>query len=306
MNSLKLYKSYTCDQSLKLSIGDYPGGVAIWGALPAAFDTTNLDFDRGVHVHARLSDIAKKSIDATYDTVEVEWRGNSFVIDERAAVHFTMASIFDIEIISLACCCCQQDIVSTGLNAVIPQHHHSCQGCGHINSTNRACVINPIVALKNKIGDPQIKRQATLPNRSIILDVERFPGGIQIWGSNPSIIWTARRLEESAIHVHAYNVNGKRIIDNTYSTVIMDGQSLDIEMIRVLQIQQAVPNLINTITTVCCPNCDVAQFDQGIDAIVAHTARTCNHCKKSFVHQAVISNPALDILRTLQKNGVNI
>ncbi|WBV63672.1 hypothetical protein PGH43_02315 [Legionella pneumophila 130b] len=35
--------SYT--KNLTLNLDDYPGGVAIWGALPALFDTSNQGFD---------------------------------------------------------------------------------------------------------------------------------------------------------------------------------------------------------------------------------------------------------------------
>ncbi|BCA94402.1 hypothetical protein TUM19329_07630 [Legionella antarctica] len=302
--AISSYTQNTADKVLSLSISNYPGGVAIWGALPAVFDTKNQEFDRGVHVHARKNDRSQKSIDATYSKVEVEWQGHVFEIDESAAVHFTMASIFDITISSLTCNYCHSSIISTGIKAVIPGFIHVCQVCGMINETNYSCVINPVIALKNKIGDPIIKRKAFLPKRSIILTPDKYPGGIQLWGSNPSILWTSKRLEESAIHVHAYNACHKRIVDNTYSQVIVNGEYLNIEMIRVLQIQKAVPNLTKDITTVYCPVCDSAQFDTEMHAVIAHTTRVCQKCSRSFEHPKAISNPALHLLKTIQENGI--
>ncbi|AMP89027.1 hypothetical protein [Legionella pneumophila] len=286
--------SYT--KNLTLNLDDYPGGVAIWGALPALFDTSNQGFDRGVHVHARLADSSKKVIDATYDRVTVIAANRIFTITEEAAVHFSMSAIFDINIISLVCLHCSQPITSIGYAAVCPSRQHQCNHCGEITTTSTDCISNPIMLFKELIGDKQVKRPAVIPNRTIAIDPERYSGGIQIWGSNPSIIWTAKRLEESAIHIHAYNDNDKRVIDNTYGIVSLAGYKLDIEMIRVLQIQLALPNLALRLATVYCPHCGKEQFDQGIWAVSAHNHRICLQCKQTFISQDVISNPAFDVL----------
>ncbi|HAT9729383.1 TPA: hypothetical protein JBD73_03555 [Legionella pneumophila subsp. pneumophila] len=286
--------SYT--KNLTLNLDDYPGGVAIWGALPALFDTSNQGFDRGIHVHARLADSSKKVIDATYDHVTIISGYRIFTITEEAAVHFSMSAIFDIKITSLTCQHCSQLITSVGYAAVRPSRQHQCNHCSEITTTTSDCISNPIMLLKELIGDEQVKRPAVIPNRTIAIDPDKYSGGIQIWGSNPSIIWTAKRLEESAIHIHAYNENGKRIIDNTYGSVSLDGHKLDIEMIRVLQIQLALPNLALLLTTVYCPHCGVEQFDRGIWAVSAHNHRVCLLCKQTFISQDVISNPAFDVL----------
>src|ERR1700750_511583 len=36
-----------------LDMDRYLGGVALWGAAPAVYDTTRLPVERGIHVHAR-------------------------------------------------------------------------------------------------------------------------------------------------------------------------------------------------------------------------------------------------------------
>ena len=41
------------DEILTLDLNKYLGGVALWGAVPAVYDTTRLPMDRGIHVHAR-------------------------------------------------------------------------------------------------------------------------------------------------------------------------------------------------------------------------------------------------------------
>jgi hypothetical protein len=284
--------NYHSTSHLTLNPSHFPGGIAIWGALPAVFDTTNEGFDRGVHVHARMAAASKKAIDATYELVTVNSGNASYLIDEEAAVHFTMSSIFDIHITSLDCMQCGQPLISLGYAAVVPAHEHQCLHCNYLNITAIACVLNPIMALKNKLGDGMVQRPAQIPTRAINIELMDYPGGVQIWGSNPSILWTARRLEESAIHVHAYNQAGIRVVDNTYGSVTLAGEKLDIEMIRILQIQQTLPALISQLAVVACPACGELQFDRGQHAVVAHTARTCHACANAFSHQPVISNPA--------------
>lgn len=289
--------SPTDTDMLTLELNHFPGGVAIWGALPAVLDTTHEGFDRGVHVHARKGDSPKKVIDKTFATVDLVWKSERFLITEASSVSFTMSSIFDIEIIELICPACGHSHLDQGYDAVIPHTTHPCEHCGHIMQTDRPVVANELISLKHKIGDGTIQRPSTQPDRSIRLDPKIHKGGFQIWGSNPSIIWTANRLEESAIHVHAYAEDGSRIVDNTYSHVFVGDKKLDIEMIRVYQIQKALPNL--SLTTIYCPSCQYAQFDQGIDAVRPTQKRTCYHCHTDFNSNLVVSNPADDLLKSL-------
>lgn len=289
--------------SLFLDLTAYAGGVAVWGALPAVFDTTVSEYDRGVHVHARLGDSPKKVIDQTFQQVEAAWGQHRFVITEASSVAFTMSSIFEIDIIALRCQHCGEWLLDEGYDAVVPRRSHHCGVCRQVTWTEHECVANPLIHLKQLIGDAVVQRPSVQPDRKIALDSRHYRGGFQIWGSNPSIIWTANRLEESAIHVHAYAADGKRVIDNTYSEVYVGGALLDIEMIRVLQIQQALPVLTNCLTTVYCPYCQAAQFDRGWRAVVPHHDWVCEKCERvfSFSDKKYVSNPAVSLLKELEE-----
>jgi hypothetical protein len=291
----------TDSSTLIFNIDDYPGGVAIWGALPAVFDTTTQEFDRGVHVHARLAHVSKKCIDATYESVNVVWRNQRFLINEEVAVHFSLASIFNHKIVSLTCEQCSQSILSLQIFSLIPHHEHICHNCGHVNFTTDACVANPVIAFKNNLSDSVIKRKSIQPDRSINIEMDRYPDGVQIWGSNPSIVWTSSRVEESAIHVHAYAHGERRVIDNTYGLVFLEGECLDIEMIRVWQIQKMIPDLKSKVAVVFCPYCNASQFDQGICAVIPQTSRKCQQCAIFFSHESRISNPVINILKKFKQ-----
>ena len=57
---------------LSLNPEDYPGGIAIWGALPAVLNTSTYPDDyNGVHVHARINIDGTKDIDRTFDIVRI-------------------------------------------------------------------------------------------------------------------------------------------------------------------------------------------------------------------------------------------
>lgn len=45
-----------------LDLNKYLSGVALWGAVPAVYDTTRLPMDRSIHVHARLTPESEKEV----------------------------------------------------------------------------------------------------------------------------------------------------------------------------------------------------------------------------------------------------
>src|SRR5271166_5828581 len=57
------------DEILMLNLHKYLGGVALWGAVPAVYDTTQLPMEHGIHVHARPTPDSEKEMDFTYRAV---------------------------------------------------------------------------------------------------------------------------------------------------------------------------------------------------------------------------------------------
>ncbi|QMT60886.1 hypothetical protein [Legionella sp. PC997] len=287
---------------ISINLDNFPGGVAAWGALPAVFDCHSKKFDRGVHIHARMTHSGKKIIDQSYPEVELVWQEKNVIITEASALSYTMSSIFDVETVSLNCTHCGSELLDQDLASVRPSFEHYCSFCGNSTLSSTRCVVNPLIRFKEMLDD-QVKRPSTMPQRKINLDNTQYPGGFQIWGSNPSIIWTAKRLEESAIHVHAYNGENKRVIDNTYSEVWVNGMLLDIEMVRTLQIQKAIPELRLYLTSIHCPSCFHAHFDKELLAVVPHQQHQCEHCDAVFTtSERAISNPSTAILNELNSS----
>ena len=140
--------------------------------------------------------------------------------------------------------------------------------------------------------------------RSLNLSQSDYPGGIQIWGSNPAIIWSAAKEEEAGIHVHAFRNEGDRPeIDDTFSTVIIDGVTLDPAMVRTLMAQNGLPHIECRIFSMRCVDCDRPAFDEDEEAFTPETGRRCSHCGGSLngsgrVRKA-ISNPLVEVLERL-------
>ena len=142
------------------------------------------------------------------------------------------------------------------------------------------------------------------------LDIKQadFPGGIQIWGSNPAFIWTSDLAEEEGIHVHAFPRNGgDPNPDETYGTVIIDGVKLDPSMVRVLMAQSALPSIKDRVLPIDCPTCSKTQFDIEDSAFTPVVTRTCKHCGHQFTApgrlRKAIANPLPRILARLAEKA---
>src|SRR5579862_5711175 len=88
--------TYTDKDILRLHLDDYPGGVALWGALPPVFATRSTLYDRGIHIHARKNPGGAKVIDRTYTEVRITGSllgVHEIVIREEEAVTFVASSI---------------------------------------------------------------------------------------------------------------------------------------------------------------------------------------------------------------------
>jgi hypothetical protein len=133
---------------------------------------------------------------------------------------------------------------------------------------------------------------------------EDYPGGIQIWGSNPAFIWTRKSIEEEGIHVHAFLEDTQHPdVDETYGEVTIDGITLDPEMVRLLMAQAVLPSLKERIATVACSRCGQEIFSQGELAFTPVTKHQCGNCNRGVTARGrlrkTVSNPLPVVLTRL-------
>lgn len=279
----------------------YPGGLGLWGAVPPIYDTTNREMDRGIHVHARKTHGGEKVIDQTYRHVDLVHDGNRYPIDELDAIYFMVSTVFGFPVKSVLCEKCGYSHLDKDWFSVHPHQVHLCAGCGRKFRDGERAIGNPVGVVRDVTG--MVPPPCRSANRKIKINQKDFAGGIQIWGSNPAILWSSDKTPESGIHVHAFESDADLlpVIDDTYSSVIIDGYKLNAEQVRRYMAQSAMPHIVDRVMALQC-KCGADLFDQGENAYTPALEHRCDKCGQSVRSSArlrkVIANP---ILRTLDR-----
>lgn len=294
---------------LELNINKYQAGVAIWGAVPPIYDTTCLSPEKGIHVHARSVPGTKKEIDDSFRSVRLIASGGEFEIHELDAIYFMVSSIFRKRMKYIACPNCNWPHLDKDWFSVHPHKRHRCSGCGKNFRDNEVCIGNPIMEFCHLLQCPQ-RKIPQISNRRLDIKQSDYPGGIQIWGSNPAILWTGEQHEVSGIHVHLYSDNGTtRVIDDTFGTVIIDNVKIEPDMVRKLMAQTCLPHLSSRIMSLNCNDCGEYYFDEYANAYSPSVVRECQNCKNLVTSNSrirkVVSNPLVKIFNDLAKNSIN-
>lgn len=293
----------TADETLVLHESEFPGGIALWGAVPPVYDTTTQSLDRGVHVHARKIYGSKKAIDNTYREVifhptAVGTRPIS--ISELDAIYFMVSSVFGFPMRYVECTLCGYPHLDRDWFSVHAHGKHLCAACGKTFRDSVASVGNPLAAV---VQACQERVPAVPATKTICIRQQEYPGGLQIWGSNPAIIWTGNIPEETGIHVHAYGNDSIPDVDDTFATVIVDGIEINAHQVRTLMAQSALPHILGRIVTLHCGSCGSAAFDQGEGAFTPSADKICPCCGGSVSSNGrfrkVVSNPMVAILDRL-------
>ena len=295
------------DDVFTLDLDAYPGGIALWGAVPPVYDTTRFGIDRGIHVHARPAAGGSKSIDRSYCHIRVigkELEEPGILISELEAIYYMASSVFGYTMSRIPCTYCGHLHLDKDFFSVHPHRRHLCGSCGRHFQDVKQGVGNPICGVReacNVSSKPPIS-----PDRPLSIRQQDYPGGLQIWGTNPSFLWTGEAAEEDGIHVHGFaELGGPPTLDETYSELVIDGVLLDPIMVRFLMAQMALPSLRDRIRSLVCSECGHQQFDLGNGAHTPSGIRSCGQCSKEIKAAGsvrnVISNPLVDILNRLSE-----
>lgn len=304
----------TPEESRDLDISAFPGGVALWGAVPAAYDTTALPLDRGIHVHARKKPGGTKFIDDTYRRLNIPLQSVDLfsdgwvAVDEVDAINFMVSRVFGFDPIHVACSFCGFPHLDRDWFAVHNHRRHQCHGCGRQFSDSASGIGNPLCAIRNQL---RIETRALVPaTGSIDIRQSDYPGGIQLWGSNPAIIWTSALDEREGIHLHCFKSGNDEMPkpDDTYREISIDGVKLDPLQVRYYMAQNAMPHLDGRIVALTCPSCGTDHFDLGENAFTPHVEHQCVHCGTSFQAptkiKKTIGNPFVAVRESLAAQAV--
>lgn len=299
------------DEKIYIDLDQYKGGVGIWGSLEAIYDSKREIPEKGVHVHLRQKEGEEKIVDKTFKEVFVKVPSTLFEeqwvkIDEYTACAYTASILFDRKIKVLKCKHCGNPHIDADWFAVHYHKKHFCTFCGRDFIDTEPGISNPVMYLQQLLSEKLSNRTIKNVDRSLKVNQRDFPGGIQIWASNPAIIWTAKRPEEAGIHVHLFgDKTGMPSSDDTYGTVEIDGINLDPEMVRYYMVQKSFSFLGKYIVSLMCPACKMDHFDKGENAFRLHKTHICEHCGVEFNDntrfKGVVSNPIVKRLKILDE-----
>jgi hypothetical protein len=290
---------------LSLEVGSFSGGVGLWGAVPPVYDTTEQPLDRGVHVHARRAAGGDKEIDATYRAVRLVDSDEETVISELDAIYFMVTTVFGYTTRFVECTYCRWPHLDKDWFSIHPHRGHLCAGCGRHFRDTESAIGNPVARILERYTLTRRTRQAKACCK---IDQSKFPGGIQIWGSNTAMVWTSNKAEDIGIHVHAFGADRKKpALDETYATVEVDGVVLDSSMVRALMAQRALPHIENRVVDLTCERCGAPHFDEAGEAFTPHVDHHCSTCRRIFGHRGrlkkTVGNPLVGVLGTLARSA---
>lgn len=297
------------NETLDLDVSAYVGGIALWGAVPPIYDTTQQPLDRGIHVHARARAGPTKEIDRTYRCVRLRDSNapeKKAEIVELDAIYYMVSSIFGYAMDDVVCTRCGYSHLDKDWFSLHAHKRHLCSGCGYYFNDNKTSIGNPLVGIQSLFG---IMPKPTSPAfEPLEIRQADYPGGIQIWGSNVSIFWTGEQNEKEGIHVHVFNADASEMIhDDTFSQVTIDGVCLDPLMVRILMAQRSLPHISERLISIDCPACQHAHFDANELTFTPKKSFVCNNCALEFPSKGklrnVVSNPLIGVLAELSKNA---
>lgn len=288
---------------LEIRENDFPGGIAIWGAVDPIYNTTKYSEQPGVHVHARNVEDGKKVHDETFDEVRFHYKNDLFndnvvTITHDVAIAYYVSRYIGKNVKSLVCPHCRKAHLDKDAFAIKPHRRHLCHHCGRFFDDIQRGISNPVVFFRN-LKDEYLKpREVISADKHLDIRQEDYPEGIAIWASNPALIWTAPRPEEKGIHVHAFGAN---IINDTYASVMIDGIEIETEYVAALMAQNALGYLKGRVVSLICPSCKSPHFDREDMAFKPHSNHKCDECETIFSQgqKLVVSNPLAEKLERL-------
>ncbi len=207
--------------------------VGVWCSMPPAISTDPIDKrPPAIHVHIRNEADGKKKLDRDFNAISIKYSGEYglFANKEIAYVNITPPAAFEFvdalesnrKMDCISCGKCgypHLDLSDFGLK---PHKKHFCGNCGYDSTWSQ----EPIISTPLKPLHDQFAKTWKFISPERTLNLDEYQGcSYTVWASTPAILWTASRPQELGIHVHVVSA-GKRIIDETFSEVILNGKSL--------------------------------------------------------------------------------
>lgn len=226
--------SYVVDP-LEVQFNDFEE-IGIWCSLPPALSSRRIQKrPPKIHVHKRFSGAERKILDRDFDAIVCSYNQDLglFQNAEIVQIQVTPPAAFEFvrsieegrETNCITCKKCGYPHLDLGSFAMKPHSKHFCGNCGNDSIWSKGEIVStPLKPLHD-----QFNNSNTYVTPTRVLNLDDFKGHhFDIWSSTPAVLWTAERPQEQGIHVHIYEGEGpRRIEDNTFGGVIYKGKVLD-------------------------------------------------------------------------------
>ena len=209
--------------------------VGIWCSMPAAISTKPIKSRQPrIHVHLRENaGDAIKTIDRDFSAIALLYKPelDLFQADEitrinvtpPAALEFVLALEDGRDMDCINCNKCGYPHLDLGDFAKKPHRKHFCGNCGSDSIWSKEAIVStPLKPIHDQLAN---STEYETPDRCLNID-EFADCEYNIWASTPAVLWTADRRQEKGIHVHIEK-NGKRVVDDTFGQVTLNGESLE-------------------------------------------------------------------------------
>ena len=236
--------------------------LGIWMGLPPGLDTHSKNqqlYFPGIHVHARKHSEGPKLVDKNFPAVTVRDRtlryphlsGEGVTITSPAALEYlffmehscpvnrnlasgkddknkTAAGLLPdlprskVDLVSdIRCKNCNAIHEDIGDFFGETKHKkHLCGQCGRA-IMGKANIGNPMYAFQREFHREVVAGK----NARIELSSKEYT--VTAWPSTPAILFSRSAAEPWGIHIHAFDKDGKRVIDDTFGEVSLDGKKLN-------------------------------------------------------------------------------
>ncbi len=210
--------------------------VGVWCSMPAALSTAQVkNRPPRIHVHVRPVAGEPKTVDRDFPAISILYSHDLglFGSEDITRVNITPPAAFEFvrsleagrKMDCIDCSTCGYPHLDLGDFATTPHRKHFCGNCGRDSTWSRGPIVSTPLQPLHDSFERTTKYEE--PDRSINLDDAEYAGcTYAIWASTPAIVWTAQRPQEFGIHVHAMR-RIERVVDNTFSEVIVGGKRLD-------------------------------------------------------------------------------
>lgn len=207
--------------------------IGIWCSLPPALSSESIERRAPkIHIHKRYSGDTEKILDRDFAAIVCSYneKMDLFENPEITKIQITPPAAFEfvrsIEVgREMSCVTCKQCCyphLDLGDFAITAHRKHFCGNCGNDSIWTR----KPIVSTPLKPLHDQFSNSNTYLTLDRSINLDEYKGlKFELWPSTPAVLWTASRPQEKGLHVHVYK-NGRRIVDNTFGTVIYKGSRL--------------------------------------------------------------------------------